>query len=298
MSAFTQIDLARLPAPQVVVVPDYEATLAEMKAALIAQAPQLAAVLELESEPALKVLQVCAYYVMLSRAEKNDAARAVMLPYATGSDLDNLGALMGVARAIIDPGDPMANPARPAVLEADSRYRTRIQLSLEGFSTAGPVGAYIFHALTASPEVLDVYVASPAPAEVEVSVLAVSGDGAAPPSLISLVEQALNDTDTRPVADRVSVQPATIIPYQIAAELRLQSGPDPDVVLAEVEKSVADFVARHRMLGAGVPRSGLFAALHQPGVAQVALTAPAADLQIAGTASAFCTAINIAQVTS
>ena len=33
-----------------------------------------------------------------------------------------------------------------------------MQLSFEGFSTAGPVGAYVFHGLGADPDVLDIAV--------------------------------------------------------------------------------------------------------------------------------------------
>ena len=97
----TLIDLSLLPAPNVIEPLDYETLLADRKARLLALAPtaqqaELAAVLALESEPLTQFLQETAYRELLLRARINDAARACMLPWATGADLDNLGALYGV----------------------------------------------------------------------------------------------------------------------------------------------------------------------------------------------------------
>lgn len=293
MSAFTQINLSRLPAPKVVEVPDFEAILAEMKSATIAAAPELAAVLELESEPALKVLQVCAYYVMLSRAEKNDAARAVMLPFATGTDLDNLGALLGVARAVVTPADPEATPPVAAVLEDDRRFRDRIQLSLEGFSTAGPIGAYLFHTLSASPEVRDASIESPEPGLVVVTVLGRDGTGLPGSDILALVEARLSDENVRPLTDLVSVQPAEIVSYEVEAHLTLKRGPDPAVVIGAAEAALAEYVERRRALGAGAARSGLFGALHQEGVDRVDLVAPASDQTLTPAQSGFCAGVTL-----
>ncbi|MCB1397256.1 MAG: baseplate J/gp47 family protein [Rhodobacteraceae bacterium] len=293
MSAFTRIDLSRLPAPSVVDVPDYEAILAEMKAAASAAMPELAPVLELESEPALKVLQVCAVYVMLSRAEKNDAARSVMLAFATGSDLDHLGALFGVARAVLVPGDPAAAPPVPAIMEDDTRLRTRIQLALEGFSTAGPVGAYTYHALSASPLVRDVAITSPEPGAVLVTVLATIGDGSSDAALLATVESALGAESVRPLTDLVTVAPAQIVSYAVNAEIAVLDGPDPALVLAEAQAAATAHVEERRALGMGVARSGLFAALHRAGVASVTLTSPAADINCTALQSAHCTAITL-----
>ena len=64
-------------------------------------------------------------------------------------------------------------------MESDPDFRRRIQLAPEGFSVAGPEGAYIFHALSADPGVLDACATSPSPGEVVVTVLARAGDGTA-----------------------------------------------------------------------------------------------------------------------
>lgn len=77
-----------------------------------------------------------------------------MLPYALGADLDNLAAFFGVERQLVDPGNPRAWPPEPPVWEEDDRFRRRIQLALEGYSTAGPAGAYLFHAFSASGRII------------------------------------------------------------------------------------------------------------------------------------------------
>ncbi|RBH41297.1 baseplate assembly protein, partial [Pseudomonas sp. MWU13-2860] len=62
----TPIDLSQLPAPDIVDELDYEMILAEKKARLVALYPkeqqdEIAATLELESEPMVKLLQEAAY---------------------------------------------------------------------------------------------------------------------------------------------------------------------------------------------------------------------------------------------
>ncbi|PTE18480.1 baseplate assembly protein, partial [Cereibacter changlensis JA139] len=98
MTGYSAIDLSQIPAPDVIEPLDFETILAGLKAAIIADAPELAGVLALESEPVVKLLEVMTYRSLLDRARVNDAARAVMLATATGADLDNLAALLGVSR--------------------------------------------------------------------------------------------------------------------------------------------------------------------------------------------------------
>lgn len=293
MSGFDAINLAKLPAPAMVEDLDFELILAEMRADLIERAPELEEVLALESELTIKLLETCAYREVLLRARVNDAGRAVMLAFATGADLDNLGALFGVLRQVIQEADLAANPPVPEIREDDNDYRTRIQLALEGFSTAGPVGAYTFHGLSADPDVKDVGIASPQPGEVEITVLSRIGDGTPVPALITTVETVLNADDVRPLTDLVAVKAATITAYTVEAALTLYDGPDSALVMAAAETAVEAYVEAHHLLGHDITVSGLHAALHQSGVQNVALSAPAADLVIAPDTAAHCTSITI-----
>ena len=299
MTRFSSIDLSKLPAPDVITVPEFDALLAEAEAAVIAAMPEAATTITLESEPARKVLRVCTYLRALDRAEFNDNARACMLPTATGTNLDNLAAFWGVARLVVQVGDDTVDPPIAEILESDEALRARTQLSLEGHTTAGSRGAYTFWALSASGLVRDVKVQGDGedgldPGEVRVTVLSFEADGTASPALLSTVEAALNGEEVRPLCDRVIVQPATIVPYTIEAELTLLDGPDEASVLALAEARIADFTAAQNGLGRDVTRSGIFAALHVEGAVQnVTLAAPAADLVIGKTQAALCTAVTL-----
>lgn len=224
------IDLSQLPAPIVVEVLDYEDILAERKATLISLYPEeqreaVARTLALESEPIVKLLQENAYREVILRQRVNDAAKAVMLAYSTGEDLDQLGANFNTPRLVIAPADESTIPPTPAIMEADEDYRLRLQDAFEGMSTAGSAGSYRFHARSADGRVADVTAISPSPANVTVTVLSRDGDGTASPELLQVVRDALNDEDVRPVADRVIVQAAKITRYGIDATLFLYPGP-------------------------------------------------------------------------
>jgi phage-related baseplate assembly protein len=293
MTGFTAIDLSRLPVPDVIDTIDTESQIAAMKAVVLETAPELADVLDLESEPAVKLIEALAYFGVLFRARVNDAAKAVMLAYATGSDLDNLAALYGVARLTVTPADPEAIPPTAAVMESDVAFRARTQLALEGFSTAGPRGAYLYHALSASGDVLDASVVSPAPGDVLVTILSGAVGETAEAELLAAVEAALNDEDVRPLCDTVGVQLATILPYAVTAELTMFEGPDTATVLDLARAAVEAYVADCYRIGRAVRRSGLFAALHQTGVEHVTLTSPAADIEPTTAQAAWCSDISI-----
>lgn len=290
MTRYTRIDLAALPAPPVVEALDYEAILDAALADLAARAPEAAAVLDLESEPLVKLMQVFAYREVLLRQRINDAARAVMLPYAVGADLDNLAAIFGVQRLTLTPADPATIPPTPAVMETDDDFRGRVQLALEAQSTAGPRGAYEFWALGADADVKDVGVDSPAPGEVRVTVLSRQGDGTPSAAVLTAVTDALNAEEVRPLTDLVTVQAATIVPFTVDATLYLYHGPDSGVVLAEAEASLDAYLDQSHAIGRDVTVSGIHAALHVSGVQRVALAQPGADLVVAATEAAWCTA--------
>ncbi|WP_421865122.1 baseplate assembly protein [Motiliproteus sp.] len=293
MSGFTAIELDKLPAPDAVEPLDFETILADARAQLIGLDPSLADVLALESEPINKLLEVFTYRELLLRQRVNEAVKAVMLPYAMDADLDNLGALFGVQRLQLDAGDPDAIPPVPARYETNSDFRRRIQLSLEGLSTAGPEGAYVFHGLSADGDVLDISATSPSPGDVLVTVLSRTGDGAANQALQDTVAAALSADNVRPLTDNVTVQSATIINYSIDATLFFFSGPDRALVLAEAQSNIDAYVAKQHKLGLDITLSGIYSALHVPGVQRVNLASPGANISVNRQSTAYCTNITL-----
>lgn len=295
MSIYTPIDLSTLPSPDVVETLSFETIFAAMLEDLRARDATFDALVE--SDPAYKILEVAAYRELLIRQRVNDAARAVMLAYSAGSDLEQLGGLFGVTRKIVTPADNNAVPPVPAVMESDTDLRYRIQLSLEGLSTAGPVGAYQFHALSVEG-VKDAAIAGPPdtdPGVVRVTLLGNEGDGAVGSEIVAAVEAVLNNEDVRPLTDEVVVQSATITEYEIIATLYVLQGPDPTVVRDTALASVQAFVAKQHKVGSDVRLSALYAALHVAGVDRVTLTAPGvvADLVIDAEHAPYCTDITL-----
>lgn len=295
MSVFTPIDLSTLPAPDVVEALSFETIFDAMLADLRARDSTFDALVE--SDPAYKILEVAAYRELLIRQRVNDAARAVMLAYAGGSDLEQLGGLFGVTRKTITPADNNAIPPVPAVMESDTDFRFRIQLSLEGLSTAGPIGAYQYHSLKVEG-IKDAAIAGPPdtdPGVVRVTLLGNDGDGEVGSELIADVEAALNAEDVRPLTDTVVVQSATITEYEVVATLYILQGPDPTVVRDTALASVQAFVAARHKVGADVRLSALYAALHVAGVDRVTLESPGIDedLVIDGEHAPYCTDITL-----
>ena len=288
------IGLSQLPAPDVVETLDYEALLAERKATLISLYPEeqqeaIARTLSLESEPIVKLLQENAYRELILRQRINEAAKGVMLPYAMDGDLDQLGANNGIERLTITPADDTTIPPTPAVMESNDDFRARIAAAFEGLSVAGPTGAYEYHAKSADGRVADASAISPSPAVVTVTVLAREGNGAAAGDLLAVVNAALNSENVRPVADRVSVQSAEIVNYEIEAEIYLYPGPEAEPVRAAAEAKLAAYVSAQRRLGRDIRLSALYAAMHVEGVQRVSLIKPVADVVLDRTQAAYCT---------
>ncbi len=287
---FTAVDLSRLPAPAVVEVLDFDTIFNAMLAQLQLLVPEFDATVE--SDPVVKLLQVAAYREMLLRQRVNDAARAVMPAFAIGADLDHIAALFGVARFLFAPADPLN--AIAAVYESDADLRRRLTLAPEGYSVAGPEGAYIFHALSADPDVLDASATSPSPGEVVVTVLSRIGGGSASADLVSNVNDYLSDQTRRPMTDSVTVRSAAIVPFVVEAELVTFAGPDAAIVLATAQTNLADLLARTHRLGIDVTRARIFGALASPeGVQNVRLIQPAADIVLDRSQASNCTAVTV-----
>ncbi|MBM3114964.1 phage tail protein [Jeongeupia naejangsanensis] len=203
----SQFDFAKLPAPDLVEPLDFETILARRKAKLLGLIPaeqrdNVARTLELESEPMAILLQENVYMELLVWQRINEAAVATLLAKAQRADLDNRAADYGVTRQLITPADPDAVPPIEAVWERDDRLRLRAQMALEGLSVAGPRGAYVFHALSASPHVADVKVDSPAGGDVNVYLLDDRGNGVPDAALLATVQAALSAETVRPLNDR------------------------------------------------------------------------------------------------
>jgi phage-related baseplate assembly protein len=200
-----------------------------------------------------------------------------MLPFATGSDLDVIGARFNVQRL---------------TGELDASLRTRIQISMESYTTAGSAGAYIFHAKSASLKVRDVSaVAERGTGKVTITIMA-DGTNPVPTSdVIDTVYDRLMADGIKPLTDEISVLPVTKIATDIVANVTLYPGPDASLVVADIHKSLTSLRNRISLIGRDLKRSALLAALTQEGVQNVEL-----DFEDINVGTGACVWINSASV--
>lgn len=279
------IDLSRLPPPEVLETLDFEAIRAALVADFQARWPDFSALLK--SDPAVKLLEVAAYRELVVRASINDTARGVLLAFARGSDLDHLAALYGVERLVIAP----AIGANPAEIEGDDALRRRVLLAPEAFAGAGPLGAWLFHTLSADGRVLNADIWSPERGHVIVAVQSREGDGEASPELLDAVRAHLAQPHIKPLTDILTVRSVINVPYTIAVEGFVLPGPAPAPVRAEVLASLEKMAAARRTPARDVPRSAVFAAASIEPVDSVVVTAPADDVAMNRGEVAVCTGI-------
>ncbi|MNJ34447.1 Baseplate J-like protein [compost metagenome] len=281
----TAVDLSRLPFPAVIEVLSFEQIVAAAKAMLIDLAPETEPVLQDESEVLVKLIQVFAYRELTLRQRVNDAAKAMTLPYAVGADLD-VAAQPFATRLVIAPADPATGA--PAVMESDDALRERAMMGPEGYSVAGPAGAYVKFARDASGQVLDASCVSPQPGDVLVTVLSRDPSGVPDQALLDMVAAAVTDEDNRPLTDHVLVRAAEILPFSVEAVIKTFAGPDSDVVMAEARRRLDAYLARSFRLGRDITRAALIAALCPDGVQDVELVQPSASIVVTPTQAALC----------
>ena len=159
----------------------------------------------------------------------------------------------------------------------DEEYYTLLRASMDAASTAGPRGSYIYHAKAVSTEISDVAVNSPEPGVVKLYVLMDDGT-LATEEIKRAVLAACSADDVRPLTDRVLVEDAGTVPYDISFVYYTQSGSGKSAaeVQAAVNAAVADYTSwQSAKLGRDINPSYLVGLLMQTGIKRVELTAPA-----------------------
>lgn len=293
------VDFSQLIQPNIIEEIDFEALYLERKEAFIqlwATEDQaiIRQTLARESEPLVKLLQENCYREMILRNRINQAARALLLAYATENDLDQLGANFNVERLIVSPADISTTPPTETVMESDDAFRERIQLAFDTLSVAGPEAAYKKFARDADGRVGDVSVVSPQPAYITLTILqADSLTGAASPELIQIVSNAVTAENVRPIGDRVTVQSAEIINYSIKAKLYIGKDPEAATLLEQAIQHVTAYATQQKRLGRSIRLSAIYAALHVDGVNRVELISPLADVVLTPAQASYCTSIAV-----
>ena len=154
--------------------------------------------------------------------------------------------------------------------ETDSAFYERMRESMESFSTAGPSGAYIYHAKTASPLVADVAALSP--------IRVLLRDGELPTEeVLQEVQAQLSADKVRPLCDFVQVSAPDTVPLNIDATYYI---PKPSqnsaaVITADVEKAVQDYIRwQTEKMGRDINPSVFVSYLMKTGIKRVVVRQP------------------------
>lgn len=247
------IDLSQLPPPDVVEPLDFEA----IYASLLDDFRTLMgggwnAVLE--SDPVVKLLELAAYRELQIRARINDAARANLLAFAEGADLDHAAAFYNVLRL---------------AEESDERLRLRCQLRTAALAANGTPEQYRYVALSASTQVHDAGIMAAQPGTVALAVWPeANADGKA---VLAAVQTAFAADDAKPIGIPLSIALAVARPLDVSATVYRESSAPLDLA-AQLQAALPEQIADYARLGRDVPASWLSGRLHVAGVSRVELT--------------------------
>ncbi len=257
--------------PNIIEPLNFEEIFSRMKEELISRDESFTALIE--SDPAMKILEVAAWRELLLRERINEAVKSNLLKFARGNDLDNLAEFYGVER---ENG------------EKDEQFRKRIKARIVGSSTGEN---YRYYALSADTRVKDALVESPVPGKVQVSILSteLSTTGIPLEELMEIVKNQLNREDVRILTDTIEVVSCNIIEIDIHSRISIKR---PDIIETVKKKFIEKFEASKR-LGWSITRSWIIANLFVDGVENVELIEPREDVVVQGNECAFLKSLKV-----
>lgn len=158
----------------------------------------------------------------------------------------------------------------------DDAYYELMRASMDGYSTAGSQGGYIYHAKKVSSEIADVVTNSPTPGHVRIYVLMKGGAGAAEEMKNAVLEACSHD-EVRPMTDFVQMADPETIAYDIDLTYYIPANSATSAALIEagVASAVEEFKAwQSARLGRDINPSHLIHLLMRAGVKRVELRSP------------------------
>lgn len=163
-----------------------------------------------------------------------------------------------------------------AETETDEAFYKRMRESMESFSTAGPMGAYIYHAKTASSQVADVSAISTERGIVDVRVLL--KDGELPnKEVLKEVEAALSADKTRPLTDLVTVSAPEVVSFDIELTYFIPKlGTNSAAIIEkDVDEAIREYTKwQTEKMGRDINPSYLISLLMKTGIKRVDIASP------------------------
>ncbi|WP_264686963.1 MULTISPECIES: baseplate J/gp47 family protein [unclassified Wolbachia] len=243
--------------PNIIEPLNFEEIFSRMKEELVKRDESFTALVE--SDPAIKILEVVAWRELLLRQRINEAVKGNLLKFAVGEDLDNLAEFYGVERQ---------------KEEEDERFRKRIKAKIAGWSTGGN---YRYHALSADSRVKDALVESPIPGKVQISIL-LTELSTLPEELLEIIRKQVTRDDIRVLTDTVTVIGCNITEIDIHSRMSIS----PVISEEEIKKQFIKKFELAKRLGWSVTRSWIIANLFVDGVENVELIEPKEDVVVLG----------------
>lgn len=155
---------------------------------------------------------------------------------ASGLFLEELGFFWGVTRINDLIEDEEGNVTE--LVEDDDRLRMRILLAPEAITSAGTVGSYTFHALSADTRIVDVDISTPDDGAGKVHIT-VHGDGSvSDDELADKVYRVIQDEKVKVLCVRYTTSPPIPVHYKVDTEITVYDGFDEIWVKSEVEKEI------------------------------------------------------------
>ncbi len=177
--------------------------------------------------------------------------------------------------------------------ESDQGLRERIKLAPSGFSSAGPEDAYIFHAKSAHPLIIDVGIKSPIPGQVNVYPLLQNAESPST-EIIQAIQAKLSSIKVRPLNDKVVVAAPTKKIFNLIANITLLTGAIKEAVKLQIEKNVNEYLAAIKAkLGRDAVRTQIISIIQLKGVYKVELIEPAVDIVADKNQVAFCNQVSL-----
>jgi phage-related baseplate assembly protein len=157
----------------------------------------------------------------------------------------------------------------------DDEYYTLLVQAQNTFSTAGAIGAYIYHAQEVSQDIQDIVVNSPDPGEVYI--YAIADNAPASSGLKALILAACNEETVRPLTDHVQVEDPETVSYDINFTYyqSTESTKSATELAADINLAVNKFIEwQSAKMGRDINPSKLIQLLVEAGAKRVVVTSP------------------------
>lgn len=184
-----------------------------------------------------------------------------------------------------------------ADIESDQAYAERIHIAPNSFSTAGPEKAYIYHALSVNPAIIDVSIHSPSPGVVNIYPLLKGGE-LPTEDVLNQVEEYCSGKTRRPATDFVEALAPAVKEYSIVIDywITKEDATKSEAIKAAVTAAVEEYRKwQQTKIGRDITPDILIGKVMAAGAARIDFStlSPSAWVELTPYEVAQCTSVTI-----